>query len=85
MGHGRWQLSLREERNQVGLYVNGGSRGSEVSNMDMDMWTKSEKDKIQNIDLVWSGRNRFGFAKNKCHSNGPKSFAFGGAMVKIMK
>lgn len=56
--HGERNLSLREERNRVGIYGHGGGRRCNVSEMDREFSTFNETKRVQDVDLFLPGERR---------------------------
>lgn len=47
-------MSLRKERNHVGLYLYGGIMTSEMSKTVREISMRCEKGRMRDVDLVWS-------------------------------
>lgn len=64
---------MREE----GLYGHGDGMRSAVSKMDREISIRSEKGRIQNVDLASIGGNRLGSSKTKVIPTSQSQFLMG--------
>lgn len=60
-----------KKRNHGGISGHGGGMKTKVSKMDKEISIRIEKGRIQDVNLVSSGRNRLGSSETKVISKSP--------------